>query len=373
MLQTGADEGMRINPTLSLLSDFSVRPIYEDSTVYVLDSKLDAATPIAPNDIQNLPAPRSSVQTESTDAFHLHLNHVPTPAGFFQVRNARGTISAPATGNQCAGTPAGQGGICTLIINRDTTDYSLNLGLNPTVHFGRNLLAFNGGVQETLRRDALQPFQMNQNLFRVFLYGSTNSFFNAVSVSGYFIREAGPFTESSLRSRALTGAIDFRVGSPWGKTALITGWGANDLSFSPQPYDSYFTSAYIGFEHAFSRRLSMRALAEDVRAWRITNAGSAYAQNLRPAGTIDFSPHHNGNVEISSSYSSTRGFHIHDTSQSGISVSYAMPFHRKFQDESGSLNLAYPIRFVGGVQDEDFFNFGNGRQQLRPYIGISIF
>ena len=74
---------------------------------------------------------------------------------------------------------------------------------------------------------------MNQNLFRVFTYVSTSSFFNAVSVSGYVIREVGPFTESNIHSHALAGAIDFRVGAPWGKTALVTGWGANDQQFSP--------------------------------------------------------------------------------------------------------------------------------------------
>ena len=46
LLQAGANEGYRINSTLSFLSDFSVQPIFEDSTVYVLDSKLDAPTPV---------------------------------------------------------------------------------------------------------------------------------------------------------------------------------------------------------------------------------------------------------------------------------------------------------------------------------------
>ena len=36
---------------------------------------------------------------------------------------------------------------------------------------------------------------MNQNLFRQFVYMSTSSFFNWVSVHGFAIREAGPFTE----------------------------------------------------------------------------------------------------------------------------------------------------------------------------------
>ena len=40
LLQAGANEGLRVTPVVSLLSDFSVEPIFEDSTVYVLDSKL---------------------------------------------------------------------------------------------------------------------------------------------------------------------------------------------------------------------------------------------------------------------------------------------------------------------------------------------
>ena len=39
----GGDEGLRVNPRLSLLGDFSVDPLFEPTTVYVLDSKLDSA------------------------------------------------------------------------------------------------------------------------------------------------------------------------------------------------------------------------------------------------------------------------------------------------------------------------------------------
>ena len=42
MLQAGANGGLRVTPPVSVLSVLSVDPIYEDSTVYVLDSKLDA-------------------------------------------------------------------------------------------------------------------------------------------------------------------------------------------------------------------------------------------------------------------------------------------------------------------------------------------
>ena len=370
MLQAGADEGLRITPNLSVLSNYSIQPIYEDSTVYVLDSKLDAATPIPSTDTSLLPPPRSSLQNQWTNAFHIHWRFLPTPTGFFQIRNARGEISAPSS--QC-GPGTTSASICSVVINRNTTDYNLNFGLNPTFHLGRNAVSFNGGVQGTFRRDKLQPAEMNQNLLRLFLYGSTNALFNAVTVSGYVIHEAGPFTLSDLHSRTLTGAVDFRIGSPWGKTALLTGWGASDQNFTPRTYEAFFTSAYIGFEHRFSDWLNLRALAEDLRAWRVVEANSGTAQNLRPAATVDLSPRRGWDVKLYGSYSSTRSFHVYDAVQSSISVSYAMPIRRRYSDESGPVTLAYPIRFSGGVQNETFFNFSNGQHQLRPYFEISIF
>ncbi len=371
MIATGGDEGLRVNPHLSVLSDYTVSPIYEDTTVYVLDSKLDANQPIPPGDFALLPGPRSSLQNQWTDAFHLHWKHLPTPAGFFQIRNARGPISAPSSSCGPGSSPSS---ICTLIINRDTTDYNFNIGLNPNLRVGRNMFSFNGGVQGTIRRDSLQPAEMNQNLFLMFLYGSTSTLFNAVQVSGYVMRETGPFTQTNLYSRSLTGALDFRVASPWSKTTFLTGWGANKLTFTPQTYQAYFTSAYAGVEHHFNRNIDFRALLEDLRAWRIVGANSGIAQNLRPAATFNFSPHRNWQVHLDGAYSDTLGFHDYDAVQSGISVSYAMPFRRGFEGTSGPLKLAYPIRFSAGVQDMDFVNFnGPGQQQVRPYFEISIF
>jgi tetratricopeptide (TPR) repeat protein len=359
LLQAGADEGFRINPTVSVLSDFSVEPIFEDSTVYVLDAKLDATFPVPPSDTSLLPPPRSSIETQWTDAYHLHLNHLPTVTGFFQLRNARGQISVPATNS---------------IVSRDTTDYAFNVGLNPTVHLGRNELTFNGGIQEIIRRDSESPLALNQNLFRLFGYMSTSSFFNAVSVSGYVIREAGPFTESNLSSTDVTGAVDFRVGAPWGKTALVTGWGVNDQKFSPTAYENYVTNSYLGLQHRFGERLDVRAKAEDVRAWRIVGANSGIAQNLRPAATVDFTPNHNWDVQVSSAYSSTRSFHVYDAIQNAFSVTYARPFRRKFNDDSGQVVLKYPIRFSAGMQEQSFFSFSGGQtQQFRPYVRISLF
>jgi Flp pilus assembly protein TadD len=359
LLQAGADEGLRITPVLSLLSDFSIEPIFEDTTVYVLDSKLDASFPVPNSDTAQLPPPRSSSETQGTSAFHLHLNRIPTASGFFQIRNTRGIISVPSTNS---------------IVSRNTTDYVFNFGLNPTIRLGRNALTFDGGFQETIRRDSVSPVAMNQNLLRVFAYMSTSSFFNTVSVKGYVIREAGPFAESNLHSQSLTGAIEFRVGRPWGKTALVTGWGANDQKFSPVNFEDYYTSSYFGVAHKFGERLKLRAVVEDVRAWRVVGANSGIAQNLRPAGAIDFAPNRKWDMQFSTAYSSTRSFHVYDAIQNGFSVSYARPFRRKFNDDSGAVVLQYPIRFSAGIQDETFFNFKGGQsQQLRPYVRISLF
>jgi tetratricopeptide (TPR) repeat protein len=359
MLQAGADEGLRITPSISLLADFAVQPIFEDTTVYVLDSKLDATQPVQDTNTSLLPPPRSSVQTQSTEAYHLHLANFPTIGGFFQVRNAQGEISVPATNS---------------IVNRNTTDYVFNAGVSPTAHVGSNVLVFDAGAQGTVRRDTESPIQMNQNLFRTFVYVSSSTFFNAISFSGYVIHESGPFTESNLHSRALTGTLDFRVGAPWGKTALVTGWGMSDQSFSPVSYEDYSTASYIGIEHRFSERLNIRAIAEDVRAWRTVGTNSGIAQNLRPAGSIDFSPKQNWEIQASSAYSSTRGFHVYDAIQNGIAVSYAKPFRHKFSDDLGPVVLKYPIRFSAGIQQETFMNFTAAQnEQFRPYVEITMF
>jgi hypothetical protein len=79
-------------------------------------------------------------------------------------------------------------------------------------------------------------------------------------------------------------------------------------------------------------------------------------------------------MRLSSAYSSTRSFHVYDAIQNGFSLSYARPFRRKFNDDSGTVILTYPIRFSAGIQQETFFNFTGGHnQQLRPYVRISLF
>jgi len=361
MLETAANEGLRISPALSLLSDFSVTPIFEDSTVYVLDSKLDAAFAVPSTDVAQLPPPRSSIQTQWTDAFHLHLSHLPAAGGFFQVRNARGSISVPSTNS---------------VIDRNTTDSTLNFALSPTIHLGDNTATFNGGVQGTIRRDSSDAVDIDQNLFRVFTYLNTSTFFNVLSINGYALREAGPFTLTSLHSREYAAALNFRVGAPWGRTALITGWGVDDQLFRLEHVENYYTSSYAGIDRKFSRKLDVQALAEDLRAWRIFGSRWGIAQNLRPAGTVDFTPKRRWDVQFTSAYSSNRGFHVYNATQNGISVSYSTPLSRIFTDpsEGPPVSIRYPIRFSAGVQQETFFNFSSAQnQQYRPYMEITLF
>ena len=390
LLQAGGDEGYRINGRVSALSDFAVQPIYEDSTVYVLDAKTFGNPPAVVGNSVNvteLPRPRSSIETQWTAAYHLHLGNLATPAGFFQIRNARGTISDPAT---------------LTIVNRSTTDFVMNFGVNPTLRFGSNDLTFNSGIQGTIRRDSISPVQMDQNLFRVFTYVQTTSFMNAVSASGYVIRETGPFTRNPIDETSLAGAIDFRVGAPWGKTALITGWGMNDQDFAQHfapsasgTTENYYTSSYIGLSHRFAGRLNTDGLVEDLRTWRVvpsftSSSGnivySGTAQALRPAAQIDFTPARNWEIQANGAFESTRSFHLYDLNQDGISLAFTLPFSRTFNDETGEVRLRYPIRFSGGIQAETFSNFPDlpsvpgvpyltqtQDMRVRPYVSINIF
>ena len=359
LLAAGASEGYLLNSKLSVLGNFSLQPTFEDTTIYVLDSKLDQPIPVPPTDIALLPPLRSSLVTQGMGIYHLHFGNFIPMSGFFQIRNSQGTISVPATSS---------------IVNRNTTDYTANFGVNPSIRLGRNAITLDTGVQGTIRRDSESPSQMDQNLFRAFLYGSTTSFYDVVSAAGYVIYEGGPFTERDIHSRALAASLNFRVGRPWGQNALIAGWGANDQQFSPVGIEDYFTSSYVGFSRHFSNRWSAQAVVEDVRAWRVVTPRSGIAQAVRYAGTIDYNPTPSWDVQASLAYENTRTYHAYDATQNGFSVSYVKALHHKINDANGDVEAQYPLHFSAGFEQESFFNFTPGKnQQFRPYVSISIF
>ena len=104
----------------------------DDSTVYQLNAIANGRRP------DNLPGPFNSLETVWTNGFRIHQEGMPLISGFFQLRNARGQFAFPNEG---------------LIFNRDTFDYNFNGALNPVLHIGRNTIAFNTGMQFTVRRD----------------------------------------------------------------------------------------------------------------------------------------------------------------------------------------------------------------------------
>ena len=66
---------------------------------------------------------------------------------------------------------------------------------------------------------------MNQNLFRLFLYMSSSSFFNAVSVSGYVIRETGHLPKCDSASFAgFHGRCRFSRGRAMGQDCPYPTW-----------------------------------------------------------------------------------------------------------------------------------------------------
>ena len=358
LVRTAGLEGLRLNDKFSFLSNFSVEPIFEDSTIYPLDAALDVKNPL-PGQEGLLPPPRSSMQTQWTGVYHLHLRDLPNASGFFQVRNARGQISLPSADE---------------VVNRNTTDYSFNFAVNPTFELLGNTISFSTGLQETVRRDSLDPTDMNQNLFRQFVYMSTSSFFNMISINGYALHEGGPFTERDLHSRDYSGQLNFRVGRPWGKTALVTGWGARDLLFSPLAREFFYTSSYIGLEHKFPDQLQVRVIAEDLRSWRVQDTNFAIAQALRPAARVRYDPTRDWRIEASFAYSSNMGFHSYDNVRSGFTVSYSRSVRHDYADGTGDVPLRYPIRLSFGMQQQDFFNFpGSNSNQFRPYMSLTIF
>ena len=105
--------------------------------------------------MSHLPTPRHSIETWADARYQLRLESFPMIRGFVAERNARGTISIPSQ---------------LLIENRNTLDTIFNFAVSPVVRFGNLHFSVTPGLQFTLRRDTLDPFNMDQNLFRQFLY-----------------------------------------------------------------------------------------------------------------------------------------------------------------------------------------------------------
>jgi tetratricopeptide (TPR) repeat protein len=357
LAEMAGQEGLRINDKVSVLTDFAIRPIYEDSTIYQMDARMIGATG------QTLPPPRSSLETRWTSAYRVHQQGLPTISGFFQLRNASGQTSLPAS---------------NVILNRNTWDYVFNGGVNPVLRLGRNAITFNTGLQFTLRRDKESPLEMNQNLFRQFVYASTNALGNWLVIRAEAIHETGPFSMRDLRSRELVGRLEFQVGRPWGKTSLLTGYVVDDLLFRPLVREWFTTSSYIGVERRWGQKLTVRAIAQYIRGWRVQELDYVLGQSLRPGAEIRYRPAKNWTVDANFALSRGMGMHTYDNATSGIFVTYQRGLRRTLADGMGTVPVDYPLRISAGVENDTFYNFksagGVGSQMImRPVIRITIF
>jgi tetratricopeptide (TPR) repeat protein len=350
MLETAGDEGTQIAPGLNALSQLSTTPIFDDATLYAMDTKF-FGTPVAP---------RSSQETDLGTLFHYHhFGTIPINA-YIGERNFRGSFSLP---NQVA------------IIRRDTYDTLFNGSTTQVVNIGSAHVVFNPGIEFTVRRDTSSPVQMNQNLFREYLYVNTSSLFQWISIRAAGIHETGPFTLQNLHSRDLGGSLEFEVGRPWGRTFFVTGYSARDLLFRPAIREFFTTSTWGGLERRFGEKLSLTVLATYVRSWRVQDLDFATGQILVPGMRADYKINDRWSVDGNFALTRGEGFSLYDNVQSGILVSYMKPLRRNLNDGYGNVGVEYPLRFSAGLEQQSFYNFtGTGKTSaFRPVVRISIF
>lgn len=354
MYEVAGEEGLRLNNKWSVGSTFSMHGLTEDQTVYNLDRQVFGVT-----DRALLPPPRSSLESIWTNSFRLHQDRLPLITGFFQLRNARGEFSLPSQ---------------ALIVNRNTYDYSFNGAVNPVLRLGRNTITFNTGLQYTWRRDRETPIQMDQNLFRQFVHVSTNSFLNWISMRASAFHESGPFTGRQLSSREVGARIEFVVGRPWGRTALLTSYQVRDLQFTPVISEFFSTTTSIGLQRQFGEKLTVAILGDYIRSWRVQDLTFALAQAMRPGAELNYRINNNWSVDGNFTFSRGQGFHDYDNVQSSLLINYLRPFRRGVDDGSGSVPVEYPLRFSFGIQNANYMNFaGRAQTILRPVVRLSLF
>lgn len=352
--ELASEEGRAITPNLSLSPDVLATPSLEDINVYTLDARILHVT-----DPALLPPPRHSYQTLAESHYRVHLWNLPSLTGFVGESLTAGRLLFPSV---------------NIVQDRNTYDTFFNGGMTPILHFGSNSIAFNGGLQYTIRRDTISPVYMSQNLFKQFLYLSTSSFYNWVSINGSAIREAGPFTDQNLHSRDASASLEFTVGRPWGHTELLTGYTARDLLFSPTVEEYFNTSSYIGLQHKFGSRLTVAALAEDLRSWRVQNTQYAIAEALLPGARFEFRASPHWNVQGSFLLSRGFGYHEYDNAQSQFEVSYTRPTRGSIKTDASGSPIEHPFRFSFGIQQQTFYEFdGSSRTVVLPVVHFSLF
>ena len=354
-LSLAGEQGAQLTENISYRPEASFAPIFEDINIYTLDAKLRGVIPSG-----QLTPPRYSYESVGSTRWRLKFNGFPVITGLVEERNARGQVSIPSE---------------LLVINRNTFDTILNGGVNPVLRFGNNSISFTPGLQYTIRRDTQDPFNLNQNLFRQYLYAYSSPFFNWISFSGSLIREAGPFTDQNLHSRDAAARLDFVVGRPWGRTSLITGYFARDVLFRPLIREYFTTDTYLGVQHRFGERLTTSITGEYLRSWRVQDNYYAIAQAIRPGFNVRFQYNPRWSMEAYGIWSRGEGDHFYDNVNNAFLVSYVRPIERVLSNGVTETPVSYPLRLSFGLQQQSFYNFtGTGSTtNVLPVIRLSVF
>ncbi|HLJ30471.1 MAG TPA: tetratricopeptide repeat protein [Candidatus Angelobacter sp.] len=350
LIQAAGEYGAPLQGKITIQSDLDSEAVFEDATIYQLDSKFLGA----------LPPPRSQQVTQIGTSFHYYPDNFVPIGGYFGERNFRGTFSLP---NQPA------------IVQRDTYDTIANVGITPVLRLGNAHIVFNPGIEFTIRRDTQSPVQLNQDLFRQFLYLNSSPFFNWLTVRGSAVHETGPFSDQNLHSRDLGATLEFEVGRPWGHNAFVTGYGVRDLLFRPLIREFFTTDTWAGVEHRFGDKVTLTGLGKYVRSWRVADLSFATAQILVPGARFEFKPNDHWAVDGAFDFTRGEGFHAYDNAQSGFLITYMKPLRRSINDGTGAVAVDYPLRVSFGLQQQSFFSFtGPGTTStFRPVIKLSLF
>jgi len=147
------------------------------------------------------------------------------------------------------------------------------------------------------------------------------------------------------------------------------------LQFNPFPREYYTTSTYAGIQHKFGQKLTIRALMEDLRSWRVEGRDWAIAQAIRPFGQFSYQANNRWSVDGSFLFSRGQGFHLYDNVQSEFLISYVKPVRHMLNDVDGSVPVRYPFTFSFGVAEQNFYNFtgGKGTTTVLPIVRVTLF
>ncbi len=301
-----------------------------------------------------------------TTGYRYHFdNNFPMISGFFQVRNATGDESLPQQ---------------ALIIHRNTFDYNFNSAMNPVLHLGNAWIALNTGIAvHVAARQLGAAIREPEPVPAVRCMPTAVPSGTGCRSTPACITKSGPFTATGYKqdSNDVGTTLQFTVGRPWGKTALITGYTRRNLTFSPVTRQFFTTSTYGGLQRKFfQQKLTASVLAEYIRAFRVQDIQWATANILRPVATVQWNVNPSWRVDGQFAYEHGASFQDYDNMYSSFLISYVRPIHRSFNDDAGEFKVIYPLRFSVGVQAEQFPSFAGTAKSgtlFHPVFRLSIF